>query len=117
VKGKITSPIGANTSIIIDLILSCCSNEGERYREGKGKKRKEKKRKAMATTGGKEERFDPSNFRTMRDINDFCEKRKIPSLAQGMIELPPPLSLRKLASEAVLTDNIHTVRYIIDLIE
>eukprot|EP00929_Paragymnodinium_shiwhaense_P123127 TRINITY_DN9662_c0_g1_i1.p1 TRINITY_DN9662_c0_g1~~TRINITY_DN9662_c0_g1_i1.p1 ORF type:complete len:392 (-),score=109.83 TRINITY_DN9662_c0_g1_i1:325-1500(-) len=47
---------------------------------------------------------------SMRDINDFCVKRGIPSLAQGMIELPPPKRLRETASKVVLEDNVHTYR-------
>jgi aspartate/methionine/tyrosine aminotransferase len=46
----------------------------------------------------------------MRDINDYCIKRGIPSLAQGMIELPPPVTLRKIAGEVALLDNVHTYR-------
>lgn len=47
---------------------------------------------------------------SMRDIFDLCKKRGIPSLAQGMIEFPPPAKLRKLASEVVLEDAVHTYR-------
>eukprot|EP00741_Cyanophora_paradoxa_P001910 tig00000523_g1850.t1 len=47
---------------------------------------------------------------TMRDIFDYCNKLGIPSLAQGMIELPPPLPLRKLAAEVALSEKVHTYR-------
>jgi hypothetical protein len=42
---------------------------------------------------------------TMRDINDHCVANGLPSLAQGMIELPPPLKLRQLAAEFALKDD------------
>jgi aspartate/methionine/tyrosine aminotransferase len=47
---------------------------------------------------------------SMRDINDFCVSKGLPSLAQGMIELPPPRKLREIASELVLEDTVHTYR-------
>jgi aspartate/methionine/tyrosine aminotransferase len=50
------------------------------------------------------------NLKTMRDINDYCVKRNIPSLAQGMIELPPSELLRKIAGEVALNPNVHTYR-------
>lgn len=50
------------------------------------------------------------NLKTMRDINDYCVAKGIPSLAQGMIELPPPLKLRQFAAEEGLSDPIHTYR-------
>jgi len=47
----------------------------------------------------------------MRDIFDFCKKNNIHSLAQGMIELAPPLKLRQLASQMCLQeDEIHQYR-------
>merc|ERR1712232_430704 len=46
----------------------------------------------------------------MRDINDFCVSQGIPSLAQGMIELPPPMKLREMAAKCVLEENVHTYR-------
>lgn len=46
----------------------------------------------------------------MRDINDYCVSRGIPSLAQGMIELPPSPLLRQLAGEVALEDGVHTYR-------
>ena len=49
------------------------------------------------------------DLKTMRDINDYCVQRGIPSLAQGMIELPPPLALRKITAETAMQENIHTV--------
>lgn len=52
---------------------------------------------------------DFKNIKTMRDINDYCIRKGIPSLAQGMIELPPPQTLRQITAEAVMQDNIHTV--------
>jgi hypothetical protein len=63
---------------------------------------------ATATMATSQE-IDPANFKTMRDINDYCERVGVPSLAQGMIELPPPQRLRQIASEVALTDNVHTV--------
>jgi len=35
---------------------------------------------------------------TMRDIFDFCVRNRLHNLAQGMIELPPPLKLREIAA-------------------
>lgn len=49
-------------------------------------------------------------IRSMRDINDFCLANEIPSLAQGMIELPPPRRLREVAAEVALEDAVHTYR-------
>eukprot|EP00005_Dracoamoeba_jomungandri_P000170 CAMPEP_0174253562 /NCGR_PEP_ID=MMETSP0439-20130205/2934_1 /TAXON_ID=0 /ORGANISM="Stereomyxa ramosa, Strain Chinc5" /LENGTH=356 /DNA_ID=CAMNT_0015334661 /DNA_START=6 /DNA_END=1073 /DNA_ORIENTATION=+ len=46
----------------------------------------------------------------MRDINDYCVSKGIPSLAQGMIEMPPPQQLRELASKYSLSDDVHTYR-------
>lgn len=46
----------------------------------------------------------------MRDVFDICQKHGLPSLAQGMIEFPPPMKLRKIASEHVLRDDCHTYR-------
>jgi aspartate/methionine/tyrosine aminotransferase len=52
----------------------------------------------------------PSNA-TMRDIFDFCQKWGLENLAQGMIELSPPLKLREIASELIMEDSsIHTYR-------
>jgi len=50
------------------------------------------------------------NLKTMRDINDYCVKRNIPSLAQGMIELPPSELLRKIACDVAMDPNVHTYR-------
>lgn len=50
-----------------------------------------------------------TDLKTMRDINDYCVQRGIPSLAQGMIELPPPERLRKITAETVMRTDIHTV--------
>jgi len=41
----------------------------------------------------------------MRDVFDYCQKRNLYSVAQGMIELPPPLQLRKLCTEAMLAED------------
>jgi len=49
-------------------------------------------------------------LKTMRDINDYCVKRDIPSLAQGMIELPPTTKLRELAGEYALKGSVHCYR-------
>lgn len=49
-------------------------------------------------------------IKSMRDINDFCVSQGIPSLAQGMIELPPPMKLREMAAKCVLEENVHTYR-------
>jgi len=46
----------------------------------------------------------------MRDIFDYCTALGIPSLAQGMIELPPPVSLRKRAAETSMDPSVHTYR-------
>jgi aspartate/methionine/tyrosine aminotransferase len=46
----------------------------------------------------------------MRDIFDLCQKHGLPSLAQGMIEFPPPKKLREIASQTVLRDEVHTYR-------
>jgi len=48
---------------------------------------------------------------TMRDIFDFCKKNNIHSLAQGMIELPPPIKLRERAANICLSGSeIHQYR-------
>lgn len=46
----------------------------------------------------------------MRDIFDLCNENGLPSLAQGMIEFPPPEKLRKIASDVLLEDDKHTYR-------
>jgi len=46
---------------------------------------------------------------TMRDINDLCASIGIPSLAQGMIELPPPIPLVD-ATKTVSSGNVHVYR-------
>eukprot|EP00933_Yihiella_yeosuensis_P020970 TRINITY_DN16706_c1_g2_i2.p1 TRINITY_DN16706_c1_g2~~TRINITY_DN16706_c1_g2_i2.p1 ORF type:complete len:386 (+),score=62.57 TRINITY_DN16706_c1_g2_i2:83-1240(+) len=46
----------------------------------------------------------------MRDIFDLCQKHGLPSLAQGMIEFPPPEKLRNIAAEKVMTTGVHTYR-------
>eukprot|EP00457_Paulinella_chromatophora_P010663 gb/GEZN01010774.1/.p1 GENE.gb/GEZN01010774.1/~~gb/GEZN01010774.1/.p1 ORF type:complete len:392 (-),score=53.95 gb/GEZN01010774.1/:4-1179(-) len=47
---------------------------------------------------------------SMRDIFDLCTKHKLFSLAQGMIELPPPIKLRQLAASEAMSEDIHTYR-------
>lgn len=42
---------------------------------------------------------------SMRDVGDYCKKYNIPSLAQGMIELPPPIKLRELAASYALSEE------------
>lgn len=46
----------------------------------------------------------------MRDIFDVCQKHGLPSLAQGMIEFPPPAKLRAIAAQTVTRDEVHTYR-------
>jgi len=46
----------------------------------------------------------------MRDIFDICQKHGLPSLAQGMIEFPPPEKLRQIAAEKVMETGVHTYR-------
>mmetsp|Transcript_91721 Transcript_91721/g.268459 ORF Transcript_91721/g.268459 Transcript_91721/m.268459 type:complete len:391 (+) Transcript_91721:116-1288(+) len=46
----------------------------------------------------------------MRDIFDVCQKHGLPSLAQGMIEFPPPEKLRQLAAKHVCSPQVHTYR-------
>jgi len=46
----------------------------------------------------------------MRDIFDICCQHGLPSLAQGMIEFPPPEVLRKAAAETVMRPDVHTYR-------
>jgi aspartate/methionine/tyrosine aminotransferase len=57
----------------------------------------------------KSEELLPSNA-SMRDIFDFCSRKGLPSVAQGMIELPPPETLRQTASELTLKEDVHTYR-------
>lgn len=40
-----------------------------------------------------------------RDIHDYCVRKGLPSLAQGMIELPPPQLLRDIAAKYLLSEN------------
>jgi len=48
---------------------------------------------------------------TMRDIFDYCSKRGLHNLAQGMIELPPPKKLREIAAQLCIEANgIHQYR-------
>ncbi|KAJ9453038.1 Aspartate aminotransferase [Diplonema papillatum] len=51
-----------------------------------------------------------ANMRSMRDINDYCVARGIMTLAQGMIELPPPEALRRLGGEALMRLDTHCYR-------
>jgi len=46
----------------------------------------------------------------MRDIFDVCQKHGLPSLAQGMIEFPPPEKLREIAAKKVMSPEVHTYR-------
>lgn len=46
----------------------------------------------------------------MRDIFDLCQRHGLPSLAQGMIELPPPEKLREIAARTVMKTGVHTYR-------
>lgn len=50
------------------------------------------------------------NIKSMRDIHDFCTKRGLPSLAQGMIELTPPAKLQQTAAQVFTSDGVHTYR-------
>jgi len=57
--------------------------------------------------------IDLSKLKTMRDVFDYCTKNKLHSVAQGMIELPPPTKLREISSKALLDPkqfNIHQYR-------
>jgi len=48
---------------------------------------------------------------TMRDIFDFCQKYNLHNLAQGMIELAPPLKLRQIAADVCLQGfEVHQYR-------
>eukprot|EP00928_Gymnodinium_smaydae_P048944 TRINITY_DN32795_c0_g1_i1.p2 TRINITY_DN32795_c0_g1~~TRINITY_DN32795_c0_g1_i1.p2 ORF type:complete len:393 (+),score=123.32 TRINITY_DN32795_c0_g1_i1:2-1180(+) len=51
-----------------------------------------------------------SGAANMRDIFDLCQKHGLPSLAQGMIEFPPPEKLRELAAQEVMNPMVHTYR-------
>jgi aspartate/methionine/tyrosine aminotransferase len=55
----------------------------------------------MATTSGD----DLSSLRTMRDVFDYCQRKGLYSVAQGMIELPPPHTLRAVAAADLLKDD------------
>lgn len=46
-----------------------------------------------------------SKIRTMRDVFDYCNKYNLCSVAQGMIELPPPALLRKIIADEFLKDS------------
>lgn len=46
----------------------------------------------------------------MRDIFDLCQKHGLISLAQGMIEFPPPEKLRNIAAKQVQQTGVHTYR-------
>lgn len=46
-----------------------------------------------------------AKIRTMRDVFDYCNKYGLCSVAQGMIELPPPATLRKIIAEEFLKDS------------
>ena len=53
---------------------------------------------------------DIENMTSMRDINDYCVEKGLYTLAQGMIEIPPPQGLRDAACEALNSDNLHSYR-------
>lgn len=46
----------------------------------------------------------------MRDVHDWCVKNGVASLAQGMIELPPPETLLRLAANLMGGSANHTYR-------
>lgn len=48
---------------------------------------------------------------TMRDVFDFCNKYNLCSVAQGMIELPPPRKLREIVAEDSLKDSHEIHQY------
>eukprot|EP01064_Diplonema_japonicum_P031451 TRINITY_DN5628_c0_g2_i1.p1 TRINITY_DN5628_c0_g2~~TRINITY_DN5628_c0_g2_i1.p1 ORF type:complete len:404 (+),score=65.78 TRINITY_DN5628_c0_g2_i1:45-1214(+) len=50
------------------------------------------------------------NMKSMRDINDYCVANGIDTLAQGMIELPPPRRLREIAGEVAMREDTHCYR-------
>jgi len=51
-------------------------------------------------------------LKTMRDVFDYCQRNNLQSVAQGMIELPPPLRLRQITAEACLAeDGQHVHQY------
>jgi len=54
----------------------------------------------MTTSGD-----DLSTLRTMRDVFDYCQRKGLYSVAQGMIELPPPRALREIVAADVLKDE------------
>ena len=49
-------------------------------------------------------------MQSMRDINDYCVANNVQTLAQGMIELPPPECLRKIVGEVAMEGPVHTYR-------
>jgi aspartate/methionine/tyrosine aminotransferase len=50
-------------------------------------------------------------IRTMRDVFDYCARHGLYSVAQGMIELPPPRRLRELVAEECLRDSHEIHQY------
>eukprot|EP01063_Lacrimia_lanifica_P007933 TRINITY_DN1509_c0_g1_i3.p1 TRINITY_DN1509_c0_g1~~TRINITY_DN1509_c0_g1_i3.p1 ORF type:complete len:414 (+),score=165.16 TRINITY_DN1509_c0_g1_i3:56-1243(+) len=55
--------------------------------------------------------LDVSSIKSMRDINDYCVANGLLSLAQGMIELPPPHALRNVFTPQVFAeDAVHCYR-------
>lgn len=46
----------------------------------------------------------------MRDIFDYCKKKNLKSVAQGMVELPPPEKLRQKIAEWAVKPQVHTYR-------
>eukprot|EP01087_Luapelamoeba_hula_P013666 TRINITY_DN390_c0_g1_i1.p1 TRINITY_DN390_c0_g1~~TRINITY_DN390_c0_g1_i1.p1 ORF type:complete len:390 (+),score=64.40 TRINITY_DN390_c0_g1_i1:118-1287(+) len=48
---------------------------------------------------------DLSQLKTMRDVFDYCQRNNLHSVAQGMIELPPPRKLRQICAEGLLNES------------
>jgi aspartate/methionine/tyrosine aminotransferase len=55
----------------------------------------------MATT----QQDELANLRTMRDVFDYCQSKNLFSVAQGMIELPPPRLLREIVARSILDES------------
>lgn len=52
---------------------------------------------------------DVKKIKTMRDVFDYCQKRNLYSVAQGMIELPPPLALRRICADALVAPDSQAI--------
>ncbi len=48
---------------------------------------------------------DLAKLKTMRDVFDYCQRNNLYSVAQGMIELPPPRVLREIVARSVLNEE------------